>query len=104
MMDSWILGGKKCEKYFLENFILNCTLCVTVKRKSLKILTIERRSAIKFPSRMVDVGKLLLLLLFLDIINLIPFQFFLMPLLLLLKKSVKYCCLESLRRVESKFQ
>ena len=52
---------------------------------------------------MIDVGESLLLIFFIDIIDLIPFQVFLMSLLLLLKKSVKYFCLEFLRRVESKF-
>ena len=61
-------------------------------------------SAIKFPSWMIDVGELLVLLFSIDVIDLIPFQVFLMSLLLLLKKSVKYFCLESLRRVESKFR
>ena len=50
------------------------------------------------------IGESLLLLFFIDIIDLIPFQVFLMSLLLLLKKLVKYFCLESLRRVESKFR
>ena len=50
---------------------------------------------------MINVGKPLLLLFFINIIDLIPFQVFLMSLLLLLRKSVKYCCLKSLRRVES---
>ena len=67
-------------------------------------MAIKRGSAVKFPSWMIDTGESLLLLFFIDIIDLIPFQVFLRSLLLLLKKSVKYCCLESLRRVESKFQ
>ena len=49
----------------------------------------------------VDVGESLLLLRFIDITDLIPFQIFLM--LLLLKKSLKYYYLESLKIVESKF-
>ena len=53
---------------------------------------------------MIDVGELLVLLFSIDVIDLIPFQVFLMSLLLLLKKSVKYFCLESLRRVESNFR
>ena len=61
-------------------------------------------SAIRFTSWMIDVGELLLLLFSMDVIDLIPFQVFLMSLLLLLKKSVKYFCVESLRRVESKFR
>ena len=88
MMDSWILGGKKSEKDFLENFILDCTFWATVEKKSLKTLAIERGSAIKFSSWMIDVGESLLLLFFIDIIDLITFQVFLMSLLLLLKKTV----------------
>ena len=52
---------------------------------------------------MIDGGESLLLLFFVDIIDLIHFQVFLMSLLLLLKKSVYYFCLESLRRVKRKF-
>ena len=102
-MDSWILGGKKSEKDFLENSTLDCTFWATVEKKSLKTLIIERGSAIKFPSWMIHVGESLLLLFFVHLIDLIPFQVFLMSLLLLLKKSVKFVLLESLRRVESKF-
>ena len=58
MMDSWILGSKKSEKDFLENFILDCTFWAIVEKKSLRTLAIERRSAIKFPSWMIDVGEL----------------------------------------------
>ena len=53
MMDSWILGGKKSEKDFLENFILDCAFWVTVEKKSLKTFAIERGSAINFPSWMI---------------------------------------------------
>ena len=42
-----MLGGKKSEKDLLENFILGCTFCATIEKKTLKTLVIERGSAIK---------------------------------------------------------
>ena len=98
-MNSWILGGKKSEKKLLENLILDCTFWATVEKKSLKTLVIDRGSAIKFRSWIIDVGESLLLLFLIEIIDLIPFQFLLISWLLILKKSMKYCYLESLRRV-----
>ena len=75
-MDSWILGGKKLEKNLPENFSLDWTFWTTVEKKPLKTLAIEIGSAIKFHSWMIDFGESLLLLFFIDIIDLIPFQFF----------------------------
>ena len=49
-MDWWILGGKKSEKDFLENFILDCIFRAAVEKKSFKTLAIEKGSAVKFPS------------------------------------------------------
>ena len=43
-------------------------------------------------------------LLFIDILDLIPFQVFLILILLILKMSMKYRCLESLRGLENKFR
>ena len=74
VMDSWILSGKNSEKDLLENFILNCTFWETVEEKSLKTLAIERECAIKFPLWMIHVGESLLLLLFIDIIDLILYD------------------------------
>ena len=76
MMDSWILGGKKSEKKLLENLTLDCTFWATVEKKSLKTLAIDRGSAIKFRSWIIDVDESLLLLFLIEIIDLIPFQFF----------------------------
>ena len=50
------MGGKISEKDLLENVILDYSFWVTVEKKSLKTLAIERGSAIKFPSWMIDVG------------------------------------------------
>ena len=60
MMDSWTLRGKKSEKDSLENYILDCIFWITVEKKSLKTLAIERGSAIKFPLWMIDIGESLL--------------------------------------------
>lgn len=98
MMATRLLGDKKSEKYLLENFILDCTFWSAFAKRSLKTLSIKRGSAIKFTSWVISVGESLLPLVFV-----MPFQVFLMSLLLLLKNSLKYCCLEFLKEGESKF-